>query len=107
VDVWGAKCGSLHAFAPHPRTAGCWFQALTATPVTEQVWASKWNDRAWLSRRARGVPDSALYMAALIQQVRSLSLQCSVPMWCADFTHEAVSVCGTVGQQPIADARQG
>lgn len=34
-----------------------------------QVWASKWNDRAWLSRRARGVPDSALFMAALIQQV--------------------------------------
>ena len=34
-----------------------------------QVWASKWNDRAWLSRRARGVPDDALYMAALIQQV--------------------------------------
>ena len=22
-----------------------------------QVWASKWNERAWLSRRAQGVPD--------------------------------------------------
>ena len=35
-----------------------------------QVWASKWNDRAWLSRRARGVPDSTLFMAALLQQAR-------------------------------------
>lgn len=41
-----------------------------------QVWASKWNDRAWLSRRARGVPDSALFMAALIQQARPWNSWC-------------------------------
>lgn len=34
-----------------------------------QVWASKWNDRAWLSRKARGVADSDLFMACLLQQV--------------------------------------
>jgi Pyruvate phosphate dikinase, AMP/ATP-binding domain len=42
---------------------------MLGSPPHAQVWASKWNDRAWLSRRARGVPDDALYMAALIQQV--------------------------------------
>jgi alpha-glucan,water dikinase len=34
-----------------------------------RVWASKWNERAYLSRRARGVPDAELKMAVLIQQV--------------------------------------
>lgn len=34
-----------------------------------QVWASKWNDRAWLSRKARGVADADLFMACLLQQV--------------------------------------
>ncbi len=34
-----------------------------------RVWASKWNDRAYLSRRARGVPHDSLQMAVLIQQV--------------------------------------
>jgi len=34
-----------------------------------RVWASKWNDRAYLSRRARGVPHDSLLMAVLIQQV--------------------------------------
>ena len=33
------------------------------------VWASKWNDRAWLSRAARGIKDSDLKMAALLQKV--------------------------------------
>lgn len=33
-----------------------------------QVWASKWSDRAWLSRRARGVKDEDLFMAVLLQQ---------------------------------------
>ena len=33
-----------------------------------QVWASKWSDRAWLSRRARGVADTSLFMAVLLQQ---------------------------------------
>jgi alpha-glucan,water dikinase len=35
----------------------------------KRVWASKWNHRAWLSRRARGIPDDDLFMAVLIQQV--------------------------------------
>jgi alpha-glucan, water dikinase len=33
------------------------------------VWASKWNDRAWLSRRAQGIAEDSLYMAVLLQQV--------------------------------------
>lgn len=33
------------------------------------VWASKWTERAWLSRKARGVQDDELYMAVLLQQV--------------------------------------
>lgn len=34
-----------------------------------KVWASKWTERAWLSRKARGVKDDELYMAVLLQQV--------------------------------------
>ena len=34
-----------------------------------RVWASQWNDRAYLSRRARGVSHDALRMAVLVQQV--------------------------------------
>jgi phosphoenolpyruvate synthase/pyruvate phosphate dikinase len=33
------------------------------------VWASKWNDRAWFSRNARGIKDGDLKMAVLLQQV--------------------------------------
>jgi len=33
------------------------------------VWASKWTDRAWLSRRATGIPDEDLRMAVLLQQI--------------------------------------
>lgn len=40
-----------------------------AWDAIKQVWASKWTERAWLSRKARGVKDSDLYMAALLQQV--------------------------------------
>ena len=39
------------------------------------VWGSKWGDRAWLSRRARGVPDEQLFMACLLQQVWADALQ--------------------------------
>ena len=35
----------------------------------KRVWASKWNHRAWLSRRARSIVDDDLSMAVLIQQV--------------------------------------
>jgi alpha-glucan,water dikinase len=35
----------------------------------KRVWASKWNDRAFLSRRANGIPHDSLFMAVLIQRV--------------------------------------
>jgi len=35
----------------------------------KRVWASKWNDRAFYSRRTQGIPDEDLLMAVLIQQV--------------------------------------
>ncbi len=34
-----------------------------------RVWASRWNDRAFHSRRAQGIPHEQLTMAVLIQQV--------------------------------------
>ncbi len=48
-----------------------------------QVWASKWADRAWLSRRARGVAEKELYMSVLLQQVCVLySMPRIVPAAC-------------------------
>lgn len=41
---------------------------LAATRI-KQVWASKWNERAFFSRRARGFPHEAVQMAVLIQEV--------------------------------------
>ena len=35
----------------------------------KQVWASKWNGRAFLSRQRVGLPHDALFMAVLIQEV--------------------------------------
>jgi alpha-glucan,water dikinase len=35
----------------------------------KSVWASKWNDRAYYNRKARGIPDENLLMAVLIQEV--------------------------------------
>jgi alpha-glucan,water dikinase len=35
----------------------------------KKVWASKWNERAYLSRRASNIPDRDLFMAVLIQAV--------------------------------------
>jgi len=35
----------------------------------KKVWASKWNERAYLSRRTVGIPHEDLFMAVLIQQV--------------------------------------
>jgi alpha-glucan,water dikinase len=43
-----------------------WEKAWTAI---RRVWASKWNDRAYWSRRARGIPHDSLLMAVLGQQV--------------------------------------
>ncbi len=35
----------------------------------KQVWASKWNERATLSREARGIPHERLVMAVLVQEI--------------------------------------
>jgi alpha-glucan,water dikinase len=35
------------------------------------VWASKWNDRAYWDRKARGIPHENLLMAVLVQEVAS------------------------------------
>ncbi len=35
----------------------------------KQVWASKWNERAFYSRQVRGIPHENLFMAVLIQEV--------------------------------------
>lgn len=43
-----------------------WDQAWRAAT---RVWASKWNDRAYFSRTARGIAHEDLMMAVLIQQV--------------------------------------
>ncbi|BDA48979.1 Alpha-glucan water dikinase, chloroplastic [Coccomyxa sp. Obi] len=55
-----------------------------------QVWASKWSERAWLSRRARGVKEGDLYMAVLLQQV--------VPAEYAFVLHTANPVTGKLGE---------
>jgi len=59
-EVLPAACQNV-GLAPVP-----WEQAWTAI---RRVWASQWNDRAYLSRRARNVPHDSLKMAVLIQQV--------------------------------------
>lgn len=41
----------------------------TAWRRIKEVWASKWNERAVLSRRNVGIPDEDLFMAVLIQAV--------------------------------------
>lgn len=41
----------------------------TAWHRIKEVWASKWNERAVLSRRTVGISDQDLYMAVLIQSV--------------------------------------
>lgn len=41
-----------------------------------QVWASKWSDRAWLSRRALKLPDDDLVMGVLLQEVRGVIPSC-------------------------------
>ncbi len=41
----------------------------TAWTRIKQVWASKWNERAFLSRRRVGLADESLFMSVLVQQV--------------------------------------
>jgi alpha-glucan,water dikinase len=35
----------------------------------KRVWGSKWNDRAFYSRKAQGIPHENLFMAVLVQEV--------------------------------------
>lgn len=53
-----AACEGLEALP----WADCW-------RTIKRVWASKWNDRAFLSRRRLGLPHEKLQMAVLVQQV--------------------------------------
>lgn len=54
------------------------------------VWASKWSDRAWLSRKAVGVPDHDLFMSVLLQRV--------VPSQYAFVLHTKNPVSGKEGE---------
>ncbi|KAG2440720.1 hypothetical protein HXX76_003577 [Chlamydomonas incerta] len=60
-----------------------------------RVWASKWTDRAWLSRRALGLREEDLFMSVLLQQVLpfnySFVLHTSNPV-----THTAGEMLGEV-----------
>ncbi len=55
-----------------------------------RVWASKWNERAYLSRRAAGIPHDRLTMAVLVQQV--------VPAEYAFVIHTANPLTGNRGE---------
>lgn len=65
-----SACGLLTSclFAVDMVSMSCPALQLSLDPCL-QVWASKWNDRAWLSRRARGVAEGDLFMSCLLQQV--------------------------------------
>lgn len=54
------------------------------------VWASKWSDRAWLSRQAVGLPDQDLFMSVLLQRV--------VPSQYAFVLHTKNPVSGQQGE---------
>ena len=57
----GAAAGPLAAADADPG-AGLW-------ESIKRVWASKWTERAYLSRRACGVDDGDLYMAVLLMDM--------------------------------------
>jgi len=67
--------------------AGGWKDVWAAV---KEVWASKWSDRAWLSRRANGIPDSDLHMAVLLQEV--------LPSEYAFVLHTANPITGARGE---------
>ncbi len=64
-----------------------WDQVWTGV---RRVWASKWNERAYLSRRARHVPHDDLLMAVLMQQV--------VPADYAFVLHTVNPITGNTGE---------
>jgi alpha-glucan,water dikinase len=80
--------GALHE---HWQRAGLpavpWEQTWNAI---RRVWASKWNDRAYLSSRARGISHDSLQMAVLIQEV--------VPADYAFVIHTANPLTGARGE---------
>ena len=73
IDTWPVAQQITMAFAPLQCATELAVTVLLSVGqcawCTLQVWASKWGDRAWLSRKARSVADSDLYMACLLQQV--------------------------------------
>ncbi|KAL4424419.1 hypothetical protein ABPG77_005662 [Micractinium sp. CCAP 211/92] len=82
-----AAAGLISSAAEWAEDSPCWEDAWRAIC---KVWASKWNDRAWLSRRAQGVPDKDLFMAVLLQQV--------VPAQYAFVLHTADPLTGQLGE---------
>ena len=58
--------------------------------AVKKVWASKWNERAFLSRRACGVPHDSLHMATLLMEV--------VPAQYAFVLHTANPLTGNTGE---------
>ena len=58
--------------------------------AVKKVWASKWNERAFLSRKACGVPDDSLHMATLLMEV--------VPAEHAFVLHTANPLTGDAGE---------
>ena len=54
------------------------------------VWASVYNDRAWLSRQTMGIPDSALAMSVLLQEL--------IPATYAFVLHTADPLTGESGK---------
>jgi alpha-glucan, water dikinase len=66
VPPAGLKASLLEAWSRASLPSVPWEQTWHAI---QRVWASKWNERAYLSRQARGIPHDSLRMAVLIQQV--------------------------------------
>lgn len=54
------------AWTPSDPTCPAWSSAWSSIC---EVWASKWNHRAWLSRQSAGLPEGQLAVSVLIQQV--------------------------------------
>ncbi len=63
ADTW------VNAAAAGPEAGGGLLGWRSVWSAVCGVWASKWTDRAWLSRRAMGIPEQQLYMSVLLQQV--------------------------------------
>jgi len=58
--------GSGPAWSPRDPSCPAW-SALWSSIC--EVWSSKWNHRAWLSRQSAGLPEEQLAVSVLIQQV--------------------------------------